>query len=125
MTKIKGAKSDRVQIGAVELSIFSIGRNKICRKKLTTIPVHSAAMIVPSLVPTTLKLKNRRERRRANITQHTSKPILMLPKLPWLRSEIAFTNASPEFMITLAMTDRAMPKPRTIVPSTMNNRRIY
>lgn len=38
-------------------------------------------------------------------------------------SEIAFTKASPEFIMTLAMTDKATPKDSTTTPMTIINSR--
>ncbi len=87
-------------------------------KNFTAIPVQKAEIIVPSLVPTILKLKNMRDRIIARTTQIMSKAIFTFPKFLLDTSEIALTNASPEFIITLAITERAMPNPSMIIPKT-------
>ena len=80
--------------------------------------LRTAAINVPSLVPTTVKLKNSSESTTANTPQPMSKATLIKPKSLFIVSETAFTKASPEFIITLAITERAIPKPSTIVPAT-------
>lgn len=91
-------------------------------KNFTAIPVQKAEMIVPSLVPTIEKLKNIRDRIIERTTHIMSKAIFTFPKFLFVTSEIAFTNASPAFIITLAITERAMPNPSMIIPkTTMSN----
>ena len=62
-------------------------------------------MMVPSLVPTILNWKNTRDRSTEITTQATSKMIFILEKLIWVVSETAFTKASPELRMTLAMEE--------------------
>ncbi len=93
-------------------------------KNFTAMPVSKAENIVPSLVPTMVKSKNKRERIRERITQKISKAIFIFPNSLWAVSEIAFTKASPEFIMTFAITERDIPKPRMMTPmSTMARRR--
>lgn len=82
-------------------------------------PVQIAEIIVPSRVPTMEQLKKKSDSMIEKSTQLISKPILVLPKLLLILSESAFTNASPEFIITFAITASAIPKPRTITPITI------
>lgn len=74
--------------------------------------------MVPSLVPTIVKWKNMRDRAIEIITQSTSNIIFMFPNSLLNVSEIVFTNASPEFIITFAITEREMPKARMTIPTT-------
>lgn len=95
-------------------------------KNFTTTPVRSAAITVPSLVPTIVNSKNRSDKTTAKTTQLISNPILTFPKSLCIVSETAFTKASPEFIITLAITEREIPNPSTIVPvNIINNRCQY
>ena len=73
-------------------------------------------MMVPSLVPMICRSKNNRERITDTITQVTSNAILIFPKFFPVISVIAFTKASHEFMITFAITDKEIPKPRMAMP---------
>ena len=84
-------------------------------KNFTAIPVNIAEIIVPSLVPTILKLKKMRERTTAKDTHKMSKIIFIFPKSFFEASEITLTNASPEFRITFAVTESDIPNPRTII----------
>lgn len=68
-------------------------------KKFTTTPVKSAVKIVPLRVPTISPLKRNHDITSASTTQPTSNPILTLPNIIPDLSEIAFTKASPEFMM--------------------------
>ena len=95
----------------------SKGAFKYLVNTFTIIPVKRAERTVPSLVPTILRSKKKRERRIDKITHKISKPILIFPKFFLVVSDTAFTKASPEFMITLAITEREIPKPRMIIPS--------
>lgn len=79
-------------------------------------PVQKADIIVPSLVPTIEKLKNIIDKTIAKITQLTSNAILTLPKFLFVVSEIAFTKASPEFIMTLAITESDTPKLNITIP---------
>ena len=79
-------------------------------------------MIVPSLVPIILPWKRIRDNERERSTQSMSKPIFILPKFLFALSDIAFTKASPEFIITLAMTDKAIPNPRIKIPHSTKKR---
>ena len=103
--------------------IFSIGALIRLVKKRTTRPVSSADRIVPSRVPTILPPKKISDKRMAKMTHDTSKPIFTLPNSCPVVSEIAFTNASPEFIITLPITDNATPKPRITTPISTISRR--
>ena len=80
-------------------------------------------MTVPSLVPTILNWKNIRDRRTEITPQATSKILVILEKLIWVVSETAFTKASPELRITLAMTESETPKPRIVTPIRIINSR--
>ena len=53
----------------------------------------------------------------AIITHDTSKIVFIAPKSFFIVSAIAFTNASPEFKITFAITDNAIPNPRIKIPN--------
>lgn len=99
------------------LKIISTGFFSLLQKNFTTIPVSNAERIVPSLVPTIEKLKKMRDAARDTITHTTSKATFTFPNSLCIASEMAFTNASPEFMITLAITEREIPKPRITIPT--------
>ena len=85
-------------------------------KNLTTMPVKTAAIIVPSLVPTKVKLKKISDSIIARVMQLMSNTIFILPIFLCVVSAMAFTKALPAFIITLAITDSEMPKPRTTTP---------
>lgn len=67
---------------------------------------------MPSLVPEIVKLKNNSDNIMENTTQKISRAIFTLPKPLFIVSARAFTNASPEFIMTFAITESEMPKPR-------------
>lgn len=92
-------------------------------KNLTTIPVRKAEIIVPSLVPIIFISKNISDNIIDRITHITSKVIFIFPKFLWIVSVIALTKASPEFIITLAITDKEIPNPRITIPIKTNARR--
>lgn len=96
---------------------FSIGFCKIDVKNFTVNPVSKALNIVPSLVPIILFWNSMSDNKIDRITQSISKPILIFPKFLFVFSETAFTKASPEFMITFAITDKEMPNPKMIIPN--------
>lgn len=85
-------------------------------KNFTTIPVQTAAMTVPSRAPTMVPLKKIRDKRTDKATLLISNTILTLPKFLCKQSDIVLTTASPAFMMTLAITESAMPKPRITTP---------
>ena len=79
-------------------------------------PVNNAQKIVPSRVPIILKLKKSIDNKTEATTQETSKTIFTVPNFIFKTSEMDFTNASPEFIMTLAQTTRDTPKPDVIIP---------
>ena len=81
---------------------------------------------MPSRVPIIFPSKNTSDSATDASTQQISKPVFTFEKfLPDL-SAIAFTNASPEFNITFAATDSAIPNPSIAVPhSTSTSRTAY
>lgn len=85
-------------------------------KNFTMIPVRNAEIMVPSLIPTMVKSKNNNDNRMDIITHVISNAIFTLPNSWAVVSEIAFTNASPAFMITFAITANEIPKPRMVIP---------
>lgn len=97
--------------------IIPSGFFSLAEKNFTTIPVNRAEIIVPSLVPTIVKSKNIRDKTMERVTQKISNAILTFPNSLFIVSEIAFTKASPEFIITFAITAREIPKPRIIIPT--------
>ena len=105
-------------------SIEDMGFCRILVNLLTKIPVKKAEIIVPSLVPTTVKSKNISDSITESATQKISKAIFTLPKFFFAVSATAFTKASPEFIITFAITAREMPKPKIATPITTKPKRI-
>ena len=81
-------------------------------KKLTITRVSKAVRTVPSLVPTTFPSKMISESASEMTTQQTSKPIFIFPNFLREMSATALTNASPELIITFAITESDTPKPR-------------
>ena len=104
--------------------ILLTGFFNLLLKKFTTTPVSKAEMTVPSLVPTMVKLKNKSDTQREIMTHKTSNAIFTFPNFFFAASETAFTKASPEFIMTFAMTEREIPKPRIIIPIITMARRI-
>ena len=93
------------------------GSFNLSLKNFTTTPVNRAEIIVPSLIPTIVKSKNNRDKIIDMITQKISNTIFTFPNFLWNISEIAFTNASPEFIITFAIIESEIPKPRITIPA--------
>ena len=89
-------------------------------QSFTGTPVNTADSIVPSLVPTSFPPKKIKESTIENATHDTSKAIFTFENSLCITSESAFTNASPEFKITFAITPRVIPKPR--INSAYNKR---
>ena len=59
------------------------------------------------------------------ITTHDkSNAILTFPKFLLKVSEIAFTNASPEFKTTFALTESEIPNPRTMIPTIIKRKAV-
>ena len=83
--------------------------------------MNTAEIIVPSLVPTNEPLKKIKDSTTENATQDTSKAIFTFENSLCITSESAFTNASPEFKITSAITPSVMPKPRIMMPHITSN----
>ena len=75
-------------------------------KNFTTTPVKMAAITVPSLVPTRVKLKKIRESIMARVTQLISKIIFILPKFLCVVSAMAFTKASPGLLLKQVLPHR-------------------
>lgn len=92
-------------------------------KNFTTIPVRKAEIIVPSLVPIIFISKNISDNIIDRTTHIISKAIFILPKFLLIVPAIALTKASPEFIITSAITDKEIPNPRIIIPIKTNARR--
>ncbi len=106
------------------VSNVSIGLLINLVKNFTTTPVKTAAIIVPSLVPTSLNPKNKKESKIAATTQLMSKQIFTFQMYLCYVSDIALTNTSPEFITTFAITESETPKPKIITPSTTITSRI-
>ena len=109
----KGASCD---IRTYLVSTPSTGSFSRFVKNFTTTPVNSAEMTVPSRAPTILKSKNMSDNIIELTTQKTSNAIFTFPNSLCAVSATAFTNASPEFIITFAITASAIPKPSITTP---------
>lgn len=81
-------------------------------RKLKIPPVSKAVRTVPSIVPTIFPSKKISESASEMTTQQTSKPIFIFPNFLPEMSATALSNASPELIITFAITESDTPKPR-------------
>lgn len=95
-----------------------IGGARWCMQIFVSGPVDIAIKTVPSRIPTSLKSKNTRDNAAESSTQLRSKMILILPKSRREISDTAFTKDSPMFIMTSAVTIRAMP--RATIPWPQN-----
>ena len=86
-------------------------------KKFTMNPVNNAVRIVPSPVPIILPSSKNKDSAMEKTTQIISNAILTLPNFFFKRSVKACTKASPEFMTTLAITERATPRLKMTIPA--------
>ena len=84
--------------------IFSIGFLISFNQSFTAIPVNTADSIAPSRVPKSSHPKKIKESTIENATQDTSNAILTFENSLCITSESTFTNVSPEFKITFAIT---------------------
>ena len=77
-------------------------------------------MMVPTPIPTILKLKNTSESMTASATQKTSNAIFKLPKSRFILSATTSTIASAGFRTLSAMIVTDIPNARTVAPRTVN-----
>ena len=96
--------------------IFSTGFFRSMMKNFTAKPVRNADNTVPSRVPIIFISNKISDSITESVTHEISNITLTLPKFLLRVSDIAFTSASPEFMITLAITASEIPNPSMIIP---------
>ena len=95
----------------------STGLSMSLAQSLTATPVRQAEMMVPSRVPTMLPWKRISDSTTATVTNEMSVATLTLPKAKPVRSDTAYTKASPELSTTFAMTVSSIPSARKSMPA--------